>query len=194
MFLFSIALDLFSAGLILIPLYLLLNRISFHDLNKSAAYCIFSFYLVAVYSLVGMPCITYINPGLNLNLIPFVDMLAGLRSTALNVVLFVPLGLMLPLIWEKYRTGKNAVLFGFGMSLTIELLQMLTLRATDVNDLITNTFGTFLGFLLAKMLRRKLSIGETKSGDVYAVCAAVFVIMFFIEPFIFTFFWNLILH
>lgn len=194
MFLFSIGLDLFSAGLILVPLYLLLNRFFFHRLNKSAAYCIFSFYLVAVYHLVGMPCITYIRPDLNLNLIPFADMMTDLRSTLLNVALFVPLGLMLPLIWEKFRAWKSTVLFGFGLSLAIELLQCLTLRATDINDLITNTLGTCLGFLMAKALMGKFPALETKSGEVYAVCAAVFAVMFFIEPFLFTFFWNLILH
>lgn len=199
MLIFSLGLDLFSAGLILVPLYLLLDRVRFHNLRKTASYCIFSFYLVAVYALVGMPCITYISPDLNLNLIPFLDMVGDLRSTLLNVVLFVPLGLMLPLIWEKYRTGKNAVLFGLGMSLAIELLQILTLRATDINDLITNTLGTFLGFLIAKVLMGKFPalrelIKEWEAWEVYAVCAAVFAIMFLIEPFIFTFFWDLILH
>ena len=194
MFLFSLALDLFSAGLILVPLYLLLNRVCFHNLTKSALYCIFSLYLVTVYHLVGMPCITYIRPELNLNLIPFVDMIGDPRSTLLNVALFVPLGVLLPLIWAQFRNAKNTVLFGFGMSLAIELLQMLTLRATDINDLITNTLGTFLGFLLAKPVMEKFPVMESKPGEVYAVCAGVFAIMFFPEPFIFTFFWNLIIH
>lgn len=194
MLLFSLALDFVSAGLILVPAYLVLNRIRLHSLNRAAAYCVFSFYLVAVYALVGMPCITYIRPGLNLNLIPFAGMIDGLKSTLLNVALFIPLGLLLPLIWNEYRSCRRTVLFGFGMSLAIELLQMLTLRATDINDLMTNTFGTFLGFLLAKLLPGKLPVGETHSADVFAVCAGVFLIMFFIEPFLFTFFWNLIFH
>jgi len=193
MLMFSLGLDLFSAALILIPLYLLLNRIFFHNLTKATCCCLFSLYLVAVYALVGMPCITYVRPDVNLNLIPFLDMIGDLRSTLLNVALFVPLGLLLPLFWEKYRTGKDTVLFGFGMSLAIELLQMLTHRATDVNDLITNTLGTFLGYLIAKALIRKFplfwkSVSTWRSGEVYLVCAIVFAVMFFVEPFIFTFF------
>lgn len=197
MLLFSLGLDLFCAGLILIPVYLLLNRVRFHDLTKSTLYCIFSLYLVAVYHLVGLPCITYINPGLNLNLIPFADMLASPRNTLLNVALFLPLGLLLPLIWEHFRTTKNTVLFGFGMTLTIELLQILVGRATDINDLITNTLGAFLGFLLWKLLSRFVSGGPGGYGnhrEVYAGCGIVFAVMFFIDPFVFTFFWDLILH
>ena len=193
MLLFSLGLDLFCAGLILIPVYLLLNRVHFHDLTKSALYCIFSLYLVAIYHLVGLPCITYINPGLNLNLIPFADMLAYPSNALLNVVLFLPLGIMLPLLWQPFRTMKSTVLFGFSLSLAVELLQILVGRATDINDLITNTLGAALGFSLWK-LAPPISLGSYGNHrEVYDVCSIVFVIMFFLDPFLFTFFWNLIL-
>ena len=194
MLLFSLGLDLFCAGLILIPVYLMLNRIRIRDLSKSALYCIFSLYLVAVYHLVGLPCITYINPGLNLNLLPFAEMLAYPGNALLNVALFLPLGLLLPLIWGQFRTMKNTVLFGFAMSLTIELLQILVGRATDINDLITNTLGAALGFGLWK-LAPPIPLGSYENRrEVYGVCGIVLVVMFFIDPLIFNFFWDLILH
>lgn len=194
MLLFSLGLDLFCAGLILIPVYLILNRVRFRNLTKSALYCIFSLYLVAVYHLVGLPCITYINPGLNLNLIPFADMLAYPGNALLNVALFLPLGLLLPLIWGQFRTMKNTVLFGFAMSLTIELLQILVGRATDINDLITNTLGAALGFGLWKLVP-SMPLGNYENRrEVYGVCGIVLVVMFFIDPLIFNFFWDLILH
>ena len=194
MLLFSLGLDLFCAGLILIPVYLILNRVRFHDLTKSALYCIFSLYLVAVYHLVGLPCITYINPSLNLNLIPFAEILAYPGNALLNVALFLPLGMLLPLIWEQFRAAKHTLLFGFGMSLTIELLQILVGRATDINDLITNTLGAVLGFGLWKLLPPIPLDGYGNRREVYGVCGVVFAVMFFIDPFVFTFFWNLILH
>jgi len=194
MLLFSLGLDLFCAGLILIPVHLLLNRLCFHDLTKSALYCIFSLYLVAVYHLVGLPCITYINPGLNLTLIPFLDMIAAPRATVLNVALFLPLGFLLPLLWKKFRTMKNTLLFGFGMSLTIELLQILVARATDINDLITNTLGTALGFALWKLAPAMPLGGYRNHREVYGLCGIVFGVMFLIDPFVFTFFWDLLLH
>lgn len=197
MLLFSLGLDLFSAGLILVPLYLVLNRMYIHNLTKAAGLCIFSFYLVAVYHLVGLPCITYINPGLNLNLIPFADILAYPGNALLNVALFLPLGLLLPMLWEPFRNGKRTALFGFGMSLAIELLQILVGRATDINDLITNTLGAFLGFGMWKLLSptalSRLG-GYEDHREVYGVCGIVFAVMFFVDPFLFTFFWNLILH
>ena len=194
MLLFSLGLDLFCAGLILIPVYLILNRVHFHDLTKSALYCIFSLYLVAVYHLVGLPCITYINPRLNLTLIPFLDMFAAPKATLLNVALFLPLGILLPLLWNRFRTMKDTALFGLGLSLTIELLQILVGRATDINDLITNTLGAFLGVVLWKLMPSIPLGGYGNYREVYGVCGVVFAVMFFIDPFVFTFFWNLILH
>ena len=194
MLLFSLGLDLFCAGLILIPAYLVLDRVCFRDLTKSALYCILSLYLVAVYHLVGLPCITYINPGLNLNLIPFAEMLAYPGNALLNVALFVPLGVLLPLLWTHFRTMKTTVLFGLGMSLAIELLQILVGRATDINDLITNTLGALLGFGLWKLAPPMTLGGYESRREVYGVCGVVFAVMFFIDPFVFTFFWNLILH
>lgn len=197
--LFSTALEIFAAAVILIPVYLILNKAYFLNIKKTILYCIFSFYLVAVYALVGMPNVSYVRFDLTLNLIPIVGMINDLRSNILNVLLFVPLGIMLPILWEKYRGIKDTVRFGFGMSLAIELLQILTFRATDINDLITNTAGTLLGYSVASILMKKCPsvkgcVSEEKSGELYLVCGVVFLVMFFVQPFIFSILWDLIMH
>ncbi|WP_329789005.1 VanZ family protein [Lentzea sp. DG1S-22] len=64
----------------------------------------------------------------------------------LNLLLFVPLGAMLA-FWGK-RTIGQAALIGCGVSLLIEGSQLLWAnRIFDVDDLITNTTGTALGWL-----------------------------------------------
>ena len=199
MFLFlSVGLPVLAAAVILVPVYMTLNRCVFQDFRKSLLYCLFSLYLAAVYTLVGMPDITYIRFEINLNLIPFLGFFDGLRSSLLNVVLFVPLGLALPVLWEKYRKGKATAIFGFGMSLTIELLQMFTFRATDINDLMTNTFGTLLGWLLGRWLVKKFPavnrLGNQGTGDVRVVFSIAFGTMFFVQPFLFSFLWDVIMH
>ncbi|USX50869.1 VanZ family protein [Lentzea sp. HUAS12] len=69
----------------------------------------------------------------------------------LNVLLFVPLGAML-MFWGK-RTAGQAALIGYGVSLLIEGSQLLWAnRIFDVDDLITNTTGTALGWLGALAL------------------------------------------
>lgn len=67
---------------------------------------------------------------------------------SLNVLLFAPLGVML-LVWGR-RTAGQAALAGFGVSLLIEGSQLLWAnRIFDVDDLVANTAGTALGWLVA---------------------------------------------
>lgn len=192
------AVDLLPGALLLIPVYWILNKICFHNAGKSTLYYLFSCYLSVVYVLVGLPNITYIRPELNLNLLPFVGMIEDWKNSILNILLFVPLGVMLPVLWRKFRKLRNTVLLGFGMSLAIELLQILTFRATDVNDLITNTLGTYSGFLCARLLLQKSTrlqclVDEENTGEFVIVLAAVLLPMFFVYPFLSAALWDWVL-
>lgn len=192
MLLFSLLLELSAAAVFLIPAYILLNKAYFHNTGRSTLCCVFSLYLAAVYNLVGMPTVNYVRFEINLNLIPFAGMAADLKNTILNVLLFIPLGFMLPVLWEKYRSPKKTVLFGLGVSLAIELLQMLTFRATDVNDLITNTMGAFLGYGLFCSARRMISAGRESAMEQYLVFGITFAVMFFLHPFLSGFLWSVV--
>ena len=186
--------DMLPGILILAPIYLILNRVYFHNARKSFFYFLLSCYLSVVYVLVGMPNIAYIRPEVNLNLIPFISMIGDFKNSILNILLFVPLGVMLPLLWNKFKIQKHTVLFGFGMSLSIELLQMLTFRATDVNDLITNTLGTYLGFLCTNFLLQKKPINAVgRNNETAIVVSVVLLVMFFVYPFVSSALWDYIL-
>lgn len=192
------AIDMLPGAVLLVPIYWILNKTHFHTAGKSIMYCLFSCYLATVYVLVGMPNITYVRVELNLNLIPILGLIDDWKNSILNILLFVPLGIMLPILWSKFRAPKSTLLFGFGMSLTIELLQILTYRATDVNDLITNTLGTFLGFLCSRFLLRKFTrlknmAHANKNGELVIVLGIVLSVMFFVYPYISSALWNLVL-
>ena len=45
--------------------------------------------------------------------IPFVDMIRGPVDTVLNIILFIPLGIFLPLLYKKYDKIGKIVLIGF---------------------------------------------------------------------------------
>lgn len=66
----------------------------------------------------------------------------------LNVCLFVPLGLLLT-FWQQQRwRWWSALSAGFYFSLLIELSQLFNHRRSDVDDLLLNSLGAFLGGLL----------------------------------------------
>ena len=74
-----------------------------------------------------------------------------IKNTLGNIVLFFPLGIMLPLISERLRTLKRVLVIALVLSLTIEATQFALRfvgnpRATDIDDVILNTLGGCLGF------------------------------------------------
>ena len=73
----------------------------------------------------------------------------GYRDIILNIVCFIPVGLLVGLLSEKYRWVK-ALFAGLLVSLTIELSQLIWHRGVfDVNDLFNNALGALIGGVFA---------------------------------------------
>ena len=70
-----------------------------------------------------------------------------LEGAGLNILLFVPFGYLLPLLWKRADRWWKVVLCGFVLSLLIELTQLVThLGMFDLDDLMNNSLGAFLGW------------------------------------------------
>lgn len=191
--LLSVCVEFAAAPLILIPLFLILNKVWFHNRRNTVLYTLLAIYLAGVWYVVGLPNVRYCRFDPNLNFVPFAGMLADLQGTLLNILLFIPLGIFLTTLWARFRSIGSCVLFGFSVSLFIELLQMLTFRATDVNDLITNTLGTLLGWILGHTVikvRPRMCLDQ-KESDLPVVFGTTICAMFFVYPFLYPLVWNL---
>lgn len=70
-----------------------------------------------------------------------------------NILMFVPIGLLPPLLWRRGRWWKG-ILSGFLLSMTIELCQIPISRGTDIDDLWLNTLGAAVGYVLYALTRR----------------------------------------
>ena len=64
-----------------------------------------------------------------------------------NIILFMPIGFLLPLLFHKMEFFLYPILLGLCISLFIEVLQLPQSRSSDVDDLWLNTLGAFLGYL-----------------------------------------------
>ncbi|WP_426254012.1 VanZ family protein [Paenibacillus pabuli] len=87
--------------------------------------------------------------------IQFIPILTlDIPSFALNILLFLPLGFMLPLVKPSADTVGNAARIGLSCNFSIEMLQLITRvtlgngRTSDINDLIANTAGSIIGYLI----------------------------------------------
>lgn len=71
----------------------------------------------------------------------------------LNIALFIPLGVLLPLMFKKFRKWYIAFCGGFLFSLIIEIIQIITLKGMfDVDDIFNNTLGAVLGWCIVMII------------------------------------------
>lgn len=64
-----------------------------------------------------------------------------------NILLFIPFGILVPILWKFYRHWWNLVLMAFIISMLIELSQLLTARGFfELDDILLNTAGAWIGY------------------------------------------------
>lgn len=111
--------------------------------------------------------------GLGTNIIPFKNIYGilkmayygnialALRQIGGNLILFAPLGYLLPLIFKnKLNTFIKISITALIFSASIEIIQFTAncfmgfpYRAADIDDIILNTIGAVLGYLLFKLTK-----------------------------------------
>ena len=141
----------------------------------AVGFLVFVLYLCCVAAVTGLPSLQYLMFDPNLQM--------------LNIIMFVPAGLLLPLVWEKYGKLKETAGYGFLLSLLIECSQLLCWRVTDINDLIMNTFGAVVGWMVWRLLLRGRTLGAHTASPWHAA-AIVWAAAFFLEVFVSDFIWN----
>lgn len=86
------------------------------------------------------------------NLVPFVYLFdyPVFREALLNLIgnttMFIPLGIIWPIVFKKLDTPAKVIAAGVGYSFCIEILQLPFYdRVSDVDDLILNSLGYIIG-------------------------------------------------
>ena len=149
---YNALIELVAAAVFIIPLWCIYEKIFFQSWKRTMVYMIFGFYLAVVLALVGFPNITMLQIEFTVSLIPFIYMLSDLVNACLNVLLFVPFGFFLPMLWKEFRSIKSVALAGIVATFFIEISQLFTGRATDIDDIITNSIGTLIGYLIVRFV------------------------------------------
>ena len=83
-----------------------------------------------------------------------------LRNTIGNLLLFIPLGILLPLVSDRFRSFTRVLLAAVCLSVTIEAIQFFSqfignARSVDIDDVLLNTLGACLGFLIYLLTRNQ---------------------------------------
>lgn len=138
------------------------NRINLVRLTLNQMFC---FYMCCLFALVFLPLPTMeaaANLTYDVQWIPFYALydIAVTRSAGavfclvFNIVMTIPFGMFLR--YYMNMNLKQVLILGFALTLFIEIGQLTGLfgmfhgsyRLCDVDDLITNTLGTYIGYLM----------------------------------------------
>ncbi len=104
------------------------------------------------------------------------------RIIILNIVMFVPLGILLPIWSDGFKSFKKTLAVGAGFTLFIELTQLfIGCGIFDLDDIFNNILGTFIGyglimtlFIITKKIKYKpLKILEYLSPLILTILAFV---------------------
>ena len=173
---------------VILIILLILQKTYFRDFKKTLLYLFFSFYLLLVFRLTGLPDSLHMHFNPRFQLIPFYGMKQDALNCILNVFFFIPLGIFLPALWRQFFTFKNTMITALALTLFIELSQLFCPRLTDINDVITNTFGALIGFCILKLITKafpKLFHYEFRKRECVLIFILTFAMAFFLDPVIY---------
>lgn len=161
-------------GLLYIIFRFLKLKKSNGDINykKESLYLIFVCYIVGLFNLVLVPRnfwdIIWYNIFYNFNENPFAGIFDfsynfiptiykiiigeytldnwGKAMIVGNFLIFIPMGIMLPLVFKNINK-KNIFVIAILITLLIEILQPIVGRSFDIDDIIMNFIGSIIGYL-----------------------------------------------
>lgn len=172
----SYILNMMPYMLISIPMFILVRYLIFRktkiiNLKREILLLIFYLFLIGLFSQTIIPKFDSNNnlivSKVRLNLIPFrifFDTIIELKKGNIyyliisllgNIVMFIPIGFFIKLLY-RYN-DKKIVLIGFLISLSIEFIQIFTGRETDIDDLILNILGVYIGVIILKKIKKLLT-------------------------------------
>lgn len=73
-----------------------------------------------------------------------------------NICMFIPIGFFLPLLWKRFKNPFLTVIVCLLISFGIETIQLILPRGTDVDDIILNTSGGLIGYILYSFQKSRL--------------------------------------
>lgn len=107
-------------------------------------------------------------------MIHYIPLVVDAPSFVLNIVMFVPFGLLTPMLWPRLDSVRRLAAYAAAASSAIELTQLVlgltvgSRRTVDINDLIANTAGALAGLLVLRAAvpdRRHRALLAARNAD-----------------------------
>lgn len=130
------------------------GKTAIRQLSYIGLFC--SVFLIVFATILFMP-ITF-SPEkyvLNLNIFNWLETANGFQQFLVekipNTMLFIPLGLFIPIVFKSKRVFYKTALISFLATFSIEFFQYFIGRSSDIVDVLTNLLGAIIGYVLFKI-------------------------------------------
>ena len=161
---------IFRNIMLIMPVLIIGQRIiSNEKIGHRIGVWIFGLYMIGVFSVTGCSPMSGFIFGIRgpINLIPFDEIknmmyiafiqghpVVAFRNVIGNILLFMPMGVLLPLCWRECNKWYAVLMGSAIISLLIELWQLFLVRSTDIDDLILNVTGGMCGYCVYIFLKK----------------------------------------
>ena len=169
---------IFIGSIFLLIAYLLfIKKENNQKLKKEITWILFILYIIFLLSTIVYTKLTTgaIYPELNIksNLVPFTSIIVTITLLLtktqgfyyifdyliLDIILFIPLGLFLPILFPKTKKIKNFILICLTISIIKELFQLLlNVGMFNIDDIILNLSGAIISYTIFKNLLSKYMV------------------------------------
>lgn len=169
---------IFIGSIFLLIAYLLfIKKENNQKLKKNITWILFILYIIFLLSTIVYTKLTTgtIYPELNIksNIVPFTSIIETITLLLtktqgfyyifdyliLDIILFIPLGLFLPILFPKTKKIKNFILICLTISIIKELFQLLlNVGMFNIDDIILNLSGAIISYTIFKNLLSKYMV------------------------------------
>jgi len=144
-----------------LPVFFILNKKGIGLLRQlSYLLSLWSLLIIIFATIFFVTPITFSPEVRYLNLRPFAWLVGGqisqieLAESVGNVLMFIPLGFLIPVVFKKMRKFYLTSGIIFAISFAIEFLQYFMGRISDIDDLIANLIGGMVGYGIFKVMNQ----------------------------------------
>jgi glycopeptide antibiotics resistance protein len=140
-------------AILYLPVFLILKKRGRGAMRQSSyLLCFWSCFIIIFATILFDWPIVWFGYYRFLNLVPFAWLWEPnvirrlITEIILNILMFVPFGVFVPVVFKTFRKLYMIALLGFLFSFAIEFTQYFIGRTADIDDLIGNLTGAVLGY------------------------------------------------
>lgn len=141
--------------------------------RKPLLWLLLACYMVVVFGLTGLSRPANYTGDVNLHLFSgYIEAwnsysLFSFQLIVFNIAMFIPLGILLPLLHSKLSRFRWLFAAALGTTLLIETIQLVTGRGIfELDDLLHNTLGGIIGYHLYRLMARVIREHKVRLGEV----------------------------